>query len=93
VFDALGGSDQRGVESSASLMLLDELVTLGEQAFHSLALVSRTLFAELREDRVQSFDMGPCGDLVLLKGAAQFRVGHGFRHLGQRLQDLLLRAV
>jgi hypothetical protein len=93
VLDALRRGDDRGVERFTLVVLLEKLVALGEQAFHSLALVAAGFLTELREHLLEAVDVLSRLHFVLLECTSQIGVRRGFRHFRKRLQDLLLGAV
>jgi len=93
VLDALGGRDQRRVGDVGRATLGDDLVGLGEDALHALAVAALRLDAEVLEDEVEPLDLDPGFAEVMLERLAEIGRRGGLDHLRHRRDDLTLGVV
>ena len=93
VFDALGGADQGGVNHGRLAVLVEDFLSLGDEAFHRLALLAAHADPKGLADFLESLNV----TLRLLEmageGLLQFPRGGTFCQLRQCLDLLVLGVV
>ncbi|MDB5833591.1 MAG: hypothetical protein JWR14_3421 [Caballeronia sp.] len=93
VLDFLRCADQGGVENRTRFDLLDLLLSFLNQSFHRDTLDALELDATLLDDLIDSLDLAMPFLQVGLESCGQIGTGRGASQLGERLRQLLLRAI
>jgi hypothetical protein len=93
VLDFLRCANQGGVENRTRFDFFDPLLSFLNQSFHRNTLDTLRLDATLFDDLVNSPDLTMRFLQVGLEGRGQIGIGLAASHLGERLPQLLLRAI
>src|ERR1700693_5793508 len=93
MFHALRRRNQPGIQFFRLGIFFNHLRAFADQPFHALALFALRTFSQRLENLFQTFHV-PLGLFqVLFKSRAQFLRRRRLRHLWQRLQQLIFRAI
>src|SRR5579862_6400460 len=94
VLDPLGRGNQASIEGiSCEIVVLDLFVAFFDQTFHTLALLSRWLFAKNIENSLQTLDMPFSLFEMFFEARPQLFRGCSLGHLGQSLRELVLGVI
>src|SRR5688572_9729762 len=89
----LRGGDEARVDHGGRTILLEHALSLLDEAFHALALLSARFLAEALEDLIEPLDLLLRDIDVLAEGLLQLGGVRSLRHPRESFQELLLRVV
>jgi hypothetical protein len=93
VLHVLRGRDHSGIENVGRRLFLDELLSLLQDAFHTMAFLAARTFVELGTDALDASDVLARLTLVRRERLLEFGMRGLLDHLRKRFEDLLLGAV